>query len=355
MENNRASEREGGAKKRKKSSPLSRFPFRNKKKYPPNALSHRPALLARVLDGRIAKPKQLTAALSYLASVGSGDDFAAPSSAAAPAAAPASAPAADGGASGAFFDESALDEAAGVGVVVTAAQIEETVNALVSESEAALVEQRYRFPAVLLVKRANEALRWAEGAAVKSCVDAAVLRLLGPKTKEDEEAAKVKVKAPPKVSSSAAAAAAQAEEERKKNKEAAAAAAQADSEQPSPSSDGENNSDPYASFASPADNNKVHTSVPMSDGSTLRVANTREQLAEHLRRTGGRVVTRFPPEPNGYLHLGHAKACFVDFGLAENREGGVCYLRFDDTNPEGEFDVFFSWASRECGDAERKF
>ena len=277
-----------------------------------------------------------------MASVGSGDDFASSSSSSS--AAPAAAAAADGGGGGAFFDESALDEAAGVGVVVTDAQIEEAVNALVSESEAALVEQRYRFPAVLLVKKANEALRWAEGAAVKSCVDAAVLRLLGPKTKEDEEAAKVKVKAAPKVSAAAAHAA--AEEEGKRNKEAAAAAAAAaaatttaeGSEPQPPSSD---DSDPYASFASPADNNKVHTSVPMSDGSVLRVANTREQLSAHLRRTGGRVVTRFPPEPNGYLHLGHAKACFIDFGLAENREGGVCYLRFDDTNPVGAFFFFF--------------
>ena len=61
----------------------------------------------------------------------------------------------------------------------------------------------------------------------------------------------------------------------------------------------------------------------------------REELAEGGRCHGRAIQTRFPPEPNGYLHIGHAKALCIDFGMAE-KFGGECHLRMDDTNPTKE-------------------
>jgi glutaminyl-tRNA synthetase len=85
----------------------------------------------------------------------------------------------------------------------------------------------------------------------------------------------------------------------------------------------------------------------------------RQIVSDYCRelKSGETVVTRFPPEPNGFLHIGHAKSICLNFGIADEF-GGICYLRLDDTNPLKEEQIYvdailedvrwlgFDWGSR---------
>ncbi|XP_027099933.2 glutamine--tRNA ligase-like [Coffea arabica] len=250
-------------------------------KFPANALVHRPTLLKYIVSLKIKTPAQLEAAFAFLAAI-----------------------------AGENLKANEFEDACGVGVEVSAEDINLAVNEVFEEKKSMILEQRYRTNVGELFGHIRKKQPWADPKIVKQLVDANLVELLGARTAADDEKPIKKKKEKPvkdKVS--------------------------AEETPPLKPSDEEVN--PYAIFPSPEENLKVHTEIYFSDGRVLRPCNSKEILDKHLKTTGGKVWTRFPPEPNGYLHIGHAKAMFVDFGLAKER-GGSCYLRYDDTNPEAE-------------------
>ncbi|GMI70684.1 ovule abortion 9 [Hibiscus trionum] len=253
-------------------------------KYPANALVHRPVLLEYVVSSKIKTPAQLEAAFSFFTNVASEN-----------------------------FEKKEFEEACGVGVEVSLEEITQTVDEIFEENKSVILERRYRTNVGELLGSVRKKHPWADSKIAKKLVDEKMYELLGERTAADDEKPSKK----------------------KEKKEEPAKVDKKPAVDETPEQPSEEELNPFSIFPAPEDNIKVHTEVFFSNGSVLRCCNTRETLDKHLKVTGGRVFTRFPPEPNGYLHIGHAKAMFVDFGLAKER-GGCCYLRYDDTNPEAE-------------------
>uniref|UniRef100_A0A3Q2E2Q1 Glutamine--tRNA ligase n=1 Tax=Cyprinodon variegatus TaxID=28743 RepID=A0A3Q2E2Q1_CYPVA len=212
-----------------------------------------------------------------------------------------------------------FDEACGVGVVITPEQIEDAVESVIKTHKEQLIKERYRFNMGLLMGEARSALKWADGKVIKNEVDVQVLHLLGPKTEADLEkkpkAQKAKV----------------AETDVKVKKEEAAV-------------NGDANFVEGRSLMEQLRGEALKFHKPGENYTTegyVVTPKTMELLKKHLEITGGQIRTRFPPEPNGILHIGHAKAINFNFGYAKANDG-ICFLRYDDTNPEKEEEKYFT-------------
>ena len=196
----------------------------------------------------------------------------------------------------------------GVGIEITETQVRDTVVQYLDDNKERLLRERYRVvPGVFADIKSMPEMRWADPKLFKPVIDAEVLKLLGPKDERDLV-------------------------KQKKNKETKKGK---DKEKVATDSDLNNNKRSMFTEGFLGDLHKVGENPQAYP----------ELMAAHVKAVGGKVRTRFPPEPNGYLHIGHSKAIAVNFGFAKHW-GGVCYLRFDDTNPEAEAPEYFESIER---------
>lgn len=204
-----------------------------------------------------------------------------------------------------------MNKESGVGVVVTEKEINDQVEAYFNENKDLILNERYKIVPKLFASIKNlPELKWADPKLFKPIIDKQVLQLLGPKDERDL------VKKPQKGSS-------------KNNKNNNKGKQNKDTADDSESKRTMFNEGFLGDLHKVGENPQAYP----------------ELMEEHLRVTGGKVRTRFPPEPNGYLHIGHSKAIMVNFGYAKYHDG-VCYLRFDDTNPEAEAPEYFESIKR---------
>lgn len=191
-----------------------------------------------------------------------------------------------------------LHDAAGVGAEPTRDEVKAEILKFVAANRESVETKRYAgVPALLGETKKLPGLKWAAPAMFKPVIDEIALEIFGPKDERDviKKEKKKKAPAPEKKSANVV------EPERSMYSEGF-----------------------LGDLHKPGENPQAYP----------------ELMKEHLAFTKGKVFTRFPPEPNGFLHIGHSKAIMVNFGYAKYH-GGNCYLRYDDTNPEAEEEIYF--------------
>jgi glutaminyl-tRNA synthetase len=203
------------------------------------------------------------------------------------------------------FNESEFEENAGVGISISEDEVKKIIIDYLISIKSEIETNRYRIiPSLLANVRQLPSLKWASPASFKPIIDTQVLEIIGPKDERDVIKKEKKKKQPQKETTS------------------------------SSSSNDKNSNDL-----------KVRNMFTEGFLGDLHKPGEEPQkwddtIQQHREFIKGQVYTRFPPEPNGFLHIGHSKAIMVNFGYAKFHNG-KCYLRYDDTNPEAEEQVYF--------------
>ncbi|KAK0549615.1 Glutaminyl-tRNA synthetase [Tilletia horrida] len=253
-------------------------------------------VVQRVLDESLKTTDQVTTALKYLEKSGTAEPK----------------------------DKTDFDQACGVGITITPEQCRTSVQSYLAQNKAEL-DAAGGWPkqsAIMAALRNEPSLRWANALDVKNAVEAELTAAYGDK----------------KAANAAAAAAAKKEKEAQAKKDGGAGKKGGAGASNAAASSSSNDAQAVINLRPDAMFEDGFLSKLHKPGENPQ---TKAELKEqHLAATKGMVFTRFPPEPNGFLHVGHAKAIAVDFGYARFHKG-LTYLRYDDTNPEAEEEQYF--------------
>ncbi|KAL0224206.1 hypothetical protein P9112_003596 [Eukaryota sp. TZLM1-RC] len=237
-------------------------------------------ILQLCLDGKLNRSEQVTEACRL---VSSGVDLSSPEA------------------------KSQFEHNCGVGVTYTDDQVQATAKEVIAEHASQLQTQRYAYNTLPIRTSIQDRLPWVDGRQLKKAMDDQIAALIGPLTEEERQSTTTAKRAKDRAKAKS--------KPTKKSSEVL---------------------EEVKNVVIPEVSDRPRFPAP-SENTSL---NSPQNLDDHLKRTGGRVITRFPPEPNGYLHIGHAKSMCLNFGEAEKAKG-ECILRFDDTNPEAEKTEFF--------------
>ena len=252
--------------------------------YPVQHNQYRSTVIQYILSNRLNTKKQLDSAISYIKSTHA-------------------------------FDTRELEQQSGVGVVVTHEQIDSIITQYIKQYTTQLQNERYRFtPRLLGIINKDNTIKWStDGAYVKQTYDSKIIELIGPKSEIDDSKPNKSTKSntpPPPTTTTTI-----------KNTTNA----------PTPTNG-------MASQVLALD--ELNDDTFVNEGRDIPEArNTPEHIAANKLATNNTMLTRFPPEPNGFLHIGHAKACNFNFNIAKRNHGGTI-MRFDDTNPEAEKQIY---------------
>ena len=262
------------------------------------AYNHRlPLLLKYVIPKEISTSQQLDAAIAYLRKKGEEE-----------------------------IDIKEFENVAGIGVKITPDDIRKEVVELIKQKLDLIKKQRYNYPALNLMFDLKNKFTFFDNKLAKEIINEEIDKILGGKNEEelkeeklrkDFEELKAKQKKEKKNFS---------EEDKKKLQQIKDELKKYDEKIKKLKEESKQEDEEET------ETDKLSKLMARDMKSSL---NPPELLKKHLEATGGKIITRFPPEPNGYLHLGHAKAMRFCFTSA-SKNGGHCYLRLDDTNPEKE-------------------